>query len=457
MKRIPIAILSLLFALGPAQPALAFNPNLLLSDFELTDGSALSKAGIENFLQSKGGELARKRFTTPFGEQKAADIIYSAGKHYGISQKYLLVRLQTEQSLVTNPNPSDRAYNFATGYGCPDTAPCSSTTRGFYNQVHWAARVISEYYLPSIAATGCRGQFCIGRATTVQDWDQARSVTPENAATVALYNYTPHVYNGNFNITKFMSQWFTRVFPDGAFVREAGADNYYLIEFGKKRKFRSLSVAASHYDLRKAIPATGSELGAYEPGTEFVFPEYSLIRSPRGTVFLIIDGQKRGIPSREVFRSLGFHPEEVQEAAWADINLLPDGPVITLESAYPVGALLQSVSTGGITYVENGVRRAIYSRDIFVSNYKGQKTISVTQDEIEKYGTGDPVRFKDGEIVTSTDDRAVYFISNGERRPIANREVFDSLGLKWSNLITTDNRSLSLHPIGATLDTTTQE
>ena len=51
----------------------------------------------------------------------------------------ILVLLQKETSLITDPIPNDGDYRKATGYGCPDTAACSSKYYGFKNQIRKAA------------------------------------------------------------------------------------------------------------------------------------------------------------------------------------------------------------------------------------------------------------------------------------------------------------------------------
>ncbi len=449
-----------LFSFGQKAHAV-FNANLLLEDSELTDNHAMTKAGVLQFLRTKGSALANLVFESVGGIKKAAaDIITDAGEYYGVSQKYLLVRLQVEQSLVTDVAPTQRQLDFAAGYGCPDSTGCDSQYKGFFNQVNWSAKTMQgAKYLGGIRATG-RTISGWGPGITKRTLDNIE-VTPANAATAALYTYTPWVgkygggdqrWGGSSLIWKKFNDWFARQFPDGSLLKESGKDNYYIIESGKKRLFRSLTVLTSSYDPRKALTATTAELAAYENGSPIVFPNYSLIRSPRGTIFLIVDGTKRGIASSEVFRTLGFNPEEVQNAPWDDINYYPDGAVINLESAYPAGALLRSATTGGIAYVENGVRHAIYAPEIFYSRFKGRPSITVTQEEIDGYAAGEPATFRDGELVSAQGAPSVYFISNGTKRPIVSRDAFDRLGFRWVNVIWTSQRALDIHPLGEPLD-----
>lgn len=443
-----LCVLSTVLFFSPAVVHAAFDPNFLLSDYDLTDGGALSRKGVQAFLAAKGSGLTTRTFTALNRAVKsAADIIFEVSRQYSISQKFLLVLLQKEQSLITDPTPSERQLDWATGFAvcdsCSTSDPSLQRFRGYANQVTWAAKRIRETYLPLLEKTGRVYQFGRGISTMID----GVSVTPRNNATAALYTYTPHLH-GNQNFVRLWNAWFARRFPDGALVKNTEGKGYYLIAAGKRRPFRSTTVLLSNYDPKKALLASPNDLAAYELGEPIVFQNYSLIRSPRGTIFLIVDGTKRGIASQEVFRTLGFNPEEVQNAKWGDINLYPDGPILDLSSAYPAGALLQSTTTGGITYVEQGIRHAIHSKEILTSRFAGKKIIRVSEREVDQYPAGDPVTFRDGEVITAKGERSVYFISNGQKRPIASREAFTTLGLKWSNVIRTTQRALEIHPTG---------
>lgn len=445
-----------------------FNPHYLLSDAQLTEAGSFSRPGIRDFLKSKGSGLASTTLSTENGEKTAGDIIYDVSKMYRISPQFLLVLLQKEQSLVTTAAPKQTQLDWATGFGvcdsCSKKDPKIQKFKGFFNQVANAAKRFREGYLADLETRG----------TTISGWgpgitknvrclsyEAARGlctagtnvpVTPANKATAALYTYTPHL-QGNANLVRLWEEWFFRKFPDGTLVVDSNSETYYVIEHGQKRQFRSLTVLLSSHDPKKAISASTSELALYPTGDPIVFANYSLVQSPRGTKFLIQDGAKRGIVSNEVFRALGFNPEEVIKAPWNDLNLYPDGPVIDLTSAYPTGTLLKSAQTGGITYIENGVRHAVYDKSLLATRLKNVPRIRVTQEEIDRYPVGDPIRFRDGELIGVPESgQPIYFISNGEKRPLASRQAFDRLGFKWRNIVWTSQRVADLHPAGALLD-----
>jgi hypothetical protein len=129
--------------------------------------------------------------STPAGAISAAQIIYDTSAQYGVSSKALIVLLQKEQGLITDEWPVPRQYQIATGYGCPDTAPCDDQYYGFYNQVSKAAYQFKRY----VSNPGSY-RYKAGQSNSIY-WSPSTScgtssVVIENGATAALYNYTPY-------------------------------------------------------------------------------------------------------------------------------------------------------------------------------------------------------------------------------------------------------------------------
>jgi len=165
-------------------------------------------------------------------------------------------------------------------------------------------------------------------------------------------------------------------------------------------------------------------------------------------VYLIDGDYKRYIESPEVFRAIGFNPEEVIHASDAEINEYLDGVNINSSSIHPTGVLLQSQETGGISYVENGVRHSIYSPQILQSQFSRRVPVVVEQTTIDEYPRGADIKFKDGEIITSPNYRSVFVISNSQRRPIDSADTLNSLGYQCDQIIHTTDKTVSLHPLG---------
>lgn len=456
-----LVIMSLiLLPLSPTRAEFSFNPNYILSDYEFTDKDAYSGSGaIEFFIKSKGGAIANMKFVVGTELKTASEIIYEAAQQENISPKFLLTLLQKESGLVTDSNPSQDRIDWAMGAGICDS--CSKNDpniiakyKGFEKQITWAAE-LNRWYLDEIAEKG----------KTITGWGPGLTkttldginVTPVNAATAALYTYNPWIgkYGGgdpdwgaNSLLWKKWTEWFTRLYPDGSLLREEGTPGVWLIQSGKRRPFTSKTALLSRYSLDKIINVTKNDLDRYEIGKAIKFANYSLLRSSRGTVYLLVDDILRGIASREAFRMIGFNPEEIIDVEQKELAEYTEGQPITIESIYPTGALLQDKITGGVYYVENGVKYPIWSKEIMLVNFKAKKIIPVAPDELEKYTVGEPVKFKDGELVKSAASPSVYVISNGLKLPVPSAEIFEGLGYKWDNIVVTSNKALEAHPIG---------
>lgn len=443
MKKI-FAIISIIFILTPSICLAAeFNPNYIISDNDLIDANSMSTDKIQTFLELKGGAISSYLTLDPAGNQKrASQIIYDAGKYYIISPKFLLVTLQKEQSLITDTDPDQCQYDWATGYGvcdsCSKDDPAIQQYKGFFNQVNWAAKRNRQY----IDQAG-QWNFKVGGTYIIDD----QQVTMENQATVNLYTYTPHIH-GNYLFWTIWYDWFTKKYPDGSLLQVQGTPGVYLIQNGKKRPFLSRTAFISNYDPKKIIIVSKSDIDVYENGFPIKFANYSLIKSPDGRIYMIDGNQKRYITSPEVFRNIGFNPDEVIDVTLQDLSLYEDGEDITLKSTFPTGALLQSKETGGISFVQNGVRHSIWSKEILNSRFKNKQIIKTDQASILQYPLGDPVKFKDGDLVTSPNANGVYVISNGERRGIPSQNVFNALGFQWKNVIRTSDKALFIHPEG---------
>ncbi len=434
-----------------------FNPDYIISDQELTDYNSMSLAQVQKFLEDKGSSLAYYATIDTDGlGRTASEIIWRVAQSYKVSPKVLLVTLQKEQSLITDTTPEQKQLDWATGYGVCDACSLSDPTiqkyKGFATQVDYAAGW-KRWFLENAATLAWAKQPGI---TYLIDTYQ---ITPNNLATAAFYTYTPH-YHGNYNFWKLWQDWFGKFFPDGTVLKEADGTNIWLIQRGLRREFSSYSAFVSRYSPEKLITVSKSELENYELGTPIKFPDYSLLRSPTGTVYLLVGDTRRGFISNEVFKTIGFNPEEVMDATWEDLNLYTENDPITLQSVYPTGALLQDKTSGGVYLVENGIKKPLWSKQFLTLYFKDKNIMAVSADELKKYPTGEPVKFKDGELVLGESSPTVYFISNGERRPIPSEQVFTGLGFKWENIVKTTDKILSLHPtstpiyLGGAVETT---
>ena len=158
------------------------------------------------------------------GWRSAAQIIKDVSSACGVGSKVLLVLLQKEQSLITDEWPFPSQYQKATGFACPDTAPCDSQYAGFFNQVYRAARQYKVY-----RANPNSYRYKARQNNAIQYNPNAGcgsgNVYIENDATAGLYIYTPYQPNqaalnnlygtgdgcsayGNRNFWRMYADWF---------------------------------------------------------------------------------------------------------------------------------------------------------------------------------------------------------------------------------------------------------
>jgi len=477
MKKIYLLyILFFIFGLiyGAETRAEGFDPNNIISDLEILDYSSMNLNDIQKFLEAKGSYLANYSAPDAYGAvRKASEIIYNAAannydcdgavlsdnpteaeraqkcRKIFISPKFILVLLQKEQSLIEDASPSQGHLDWAAGYGCPDSGGCNERWRGFGKQVNSAALQFRDYLdHPQYYTYKVGGSYIFTNPYGTISKEPI-TVTPVNQATAALYNYTPHVYNGNYNFYKIWQRYFTKIYPDGSLLQAQGEAGVWLLQNGLKRPFMSKSALVSRYDINKIIAVNKSDLDKYNTGAPIKFPQYSLIKSPRGTIFLLVDDKKRGFTTMAAFRKMGFNPTEVVSADWEDINAYLDGAPITATSTYPTGALLQNKQTGGVYYVFAGTKAPLTDKIFLTTKFKNKKIIKASPAELEQYQTIGPVLFDDGELLKTPDSPYAYVISGGQKLLIASDEIFKALGYKKENLIIVPPKVLYLYNAGA--------
>lgn len=370
-------------ATAPASAANAadFDPGYIVSDQNFYDGKALDAAGVLLFIASKNpgcyvGATCLLNYTqnTPnmaataycqampgIANESAASIIARVGAACNISQKTMLVLLQKEQSLVTLREASASRFNKATGFACPDTAPCDPAYAGFFYQIYNAARQFNIY-----KARPQNFNHQVGQWNAILYHPNAAcgrgNVYIQNAATAALYNYTPYRPNaaalanlygtgdacssyGNRNFWRMWTDWFgPPTEPPLSLVRVPGSSDTWLLGLGVRYKFTSDALLAQYARFGTVREISASDLGNYYWDGRVV---QRAVASTDGNVFLI-DTWKFAFQSCDQVASYGLNCSAL--------------PLISATQLVPVpsGGWLQHLVVGadGIKWlVQGGVRR----------------------------------------------------------------------------------------------------
>ncbi len=424
-----------------------FNPNYVLTDDDLFDVTDMSYSNLKSFLRSKG-TLADLTVKDIDGKDKvAADVIWRVANSYKINPKYILAVLQKEQSLVEDPEPSQKQLDWAMGYAvcdsCSKNDPAIQDYKGFANQLEYMAKQHREKYFLQLLSSGTTiGGKSVGKTIRVDGQD----VTPQNYATAMLYTYTPHIH-GNLNLWRIWRRWFSLTYPSGTVVRGTPSGKSYLIRFGEKREFASQAVLESMVDVKKIIEASDTELAAYPDGDQVKFPKYSLLRTPDGSVYLLVSNGKRKFSNRAAFDRFGFMDDDILDVEDADVSDIPDLEPITEKTVFPQGALVKTAKSNTVWYVEASIKHAIPDMTFVKLYFQGRPIRTVTQAKLDGYKTGDAYKLQDGELVRGKSSPAVYVVESGELRPIPSAETFETLGWKWQNVVTLPDRIIGTYAV----------
>ena len=148
-----------------------FNPATLISDASFRAVSSMSQAEVQKFLEGQSGILKSYAASDINGTVKpASQIIWEAAQAFDVSPKVVLVTLQKEQGLLSNPAPSASALAWAMGCGSPSSFG-------------------AQIWLGSDSLSVDGAGWYAGITKSCGDG----TVSPTNVSTYSLYTYTPWI------------------------------------------------------------------------------------------------------------------------------------------------------------------------------------------------------------------------------------------------------------------------
>ncbi|MBU1167230.1 hypothetical protein KKC60_02370 [Patescibacteria group bacterium] len=427
-----------------------FEASFLLSDSEYRNPGSMSRDDIQNFLLSKGSELAHITLETSGGQKKAADIIYEEAQEHSINPRLIIITAQKEQGAITDESLSDRQKDWLMGYGVGD-----DELKGIENQIKYSTYQFQGYFdRPQYY------RYQAGRTTTTSDGHQ---VTPQNKATAGLYNYTPSV-SGAEKFQYYWEKWFgsrgsydqaADVIdrPSGSLIRAAGTQGVYLLRDNERFPFWSRGIFDEMgYKMSEVVEISKSEMNSYKATSPMLYPNGTLIRSPQGTVYVVDDFGKRGFRTRKSFDQLGFRMSNVYGINWGEVNLYRENAAIEESTTSHVnGTLIKSPHNGSIYLVWNGKKKPIPDIRVFDRNFHWKNVIDVSKAQFDAYPVAGMELFRDGTLIKD-ESQTIFVIEYGRRRPVGSMEVFKKYGYKMENVIAVPSWLAGLHPYGSMLN-----
>lgn len=501
-----------------------FKPNKLIDDKVFSNTKTFSSAaGIQSFLESKGSLLANKnasflaQLKEPVSNQSlketledphasstsprtAAELIYDAAKSSGLNAQVILVTLNKEQSLITGRQTAtgdqlQRALDFSMGFGCPDSQPCGDIYRGFYFQLFGGVDAENNRYLgaakslmKSFTTPGGRGPYFNGSISKVGDAitlpntvgnyenvQPQQSVILSNSATAALYRYTPHVFNGNYNFWRFFKTWFGSPTggtdsADGAeLIKTSSSGDIYIIE--NNRRYKLLPFVAKIHKIKttKAEKVAKKIMDSYVLAGLYLVPDNNLIKVD-GQYYVFINNQRRLITAAQI-KSMGLSTSNavtVKENEASEYTLGPDFvlintvptptppptlPPVTTPPITPApvvgvqeGAVLKTAAQPDV-YLVTGGKLKLFTYATFVQYNAIQSLQVVSADTLAKYPKDGLVLPKPGSLVKSFGSSTVYFYEEGKKKPM-DAEIFRNRGFSFTNVFELTQAEIDALPLG---------
>jgi len=462
----------------------AFNPNLLISDSAFSDTkSFVGPEGIQKFLESKGSVLAKtsQDFLLMLKEPQssslkealedphpnasklrtAAEIIWDAGQSSGLNPQVILVTLNKEQSLITGQISSDRlqrALDFSLGFGCPDGGGCGDVYKGFYHQLFGGLDESGSRYLGaakslmrSFNTPGGRGPLYNGAPAKVGDTivlantlggytgvQAQQSVTIGNLATAALYRYTPHVFNGNYNFYRFFKEWFS--YPNGTLFKVRNDKNLYVIQDGSIFTVPPLVAKLRGLSSSSAKTISSRELKSYLQGGTYG-PADNTIISVDGKLFVFL-GNVMHPASSFVIAQRKLDPASAITVTELEANVFTRGSVLTP----PDGSVLRGQKNFAVYLVENGTLKLF--TPLTFSQRNAAKIMQIIPDaELDTYPKDGLVAPLSGTIMKTSISPTVYLLENGIKYGLT-AQLFANRGLAFKNIVVISPEEMAAFPNG---------
>lgn len=497
--RVVTSLLSLA-VLMPSVALAEFNPNKLIDDRVFNDTQTFGGSqGIQQFLVSKNSVLAdtstgfllqlrepqdtavKTTLSDPqpnLGRLRtAAELIWDASVKTGINPQVILVTLQKEQSLITK-NFTDnadlqRALNRAMGFGCPDSGGCEALFAGFYYQLFGNLDAQGEKYLGapgslmrSFTTVNGRGPNVdasnqtfgsptvrtsrIGDSITVtntlgggQNPQPTQTVTLTNSATAALYRYTPHAYNGNYNFWRFFDSWFR--YPNGTLLKLPSDNQIYIINNGLKSPIANFVIAARGLNAGAVITVSPNEFASYDTGVAYGPADNTVIRvegEAAGKLYVFQNNTRHPV-SAFVLGQRGLNAASAINVSAAEAAIFPEGTLLTPNE----GTLVQGNASKTVYLIQNSKRMVMTGFTFGQYGFSFKKVVVLPQEEVDSYALGGFLLPKNGTLVRISGDTTVYLLSDSLLHPISGT-VFGLHKYSFRNVIVLNGGELAGASIG---------
>lgn len=383
------------------------------------------------------------------GTKTAAQIIHDAAKACNVNPQVLITVLQKEQSLITDDWPWPIQYRSATGYGCPDTAPCDSEYYGFFNQVYQAAKAYKRYrtYYADF-------NYRAGRSNTIL-WHPngacgTSNVNIQNQATAGLYIYTPYRPNqaalnnlygtgdgcssyGNRNFWRIFNDWFGSsvqgVTPIPVY-KNNNDNKLYAVWDDKKYYIPTWDVMiAWGFHKRPITTVYDNYLNDKVEGEQLT----NIIKTdnPSSSLYLLDDGKRYPVPYTACIKDLSGVIKSTY--SWG-LDCFNSGVVKTFPELFVNTYTAQDITLpemiafqDSVWKLENGKKRRIVDQ-LVIDVLGGWGKVRWMKDLSANQPQG-KIIMRNGYLVKFSNSPQVYLYDNNRLNPVPSMDVLLAWGL----------------------------
>ncbi|MCC7356260.1 MAG: hypothetical protein IT410_01420 [Candidatus Doudnabacteria bacterium] len=468
----------------------AFDPNKLIDDRVFSDTKTFGGAsGIQQFLESKNSILANtsSSFIAKLKEptssalkqgledpqpdlnrqRTAAELIWDAAQHSGMNPQAILVTLEKEQSLITGRKNVDeatlqKALDRALGFGCPDGGGCDNIFGGFYYQLFGNFDAQANRYLgaakslmKSFSTPGGRGPAInngvaakVGETITLDntlggyEGVQARqTIVLSNAATAALYRYTPHVYNGNYNFWRFFNEWFR--YPNNTIIKSGKKGGLFVILNGVKHPAPGFVLQARGLNPSAAITVSKTELESYTTGELLGPADNTVVKVDGESQLYVFISNIKHPASSFVIKQRGLNPDAALKMTEDEADQFKAGAAL----APSPGTIVKGKNDTAVYLVATDGTLQLFTEFTFKQYDAAKKLLIVDDEELKSYEKKGTVPPLDGTIMKSTTSTTVYVLEGGLKKALTG-EIFRNRGYSFANLANFSDEVINAYPDG---------
>lgn len=467
-----------------------FNPNQLIDDKIFVDTQTFGGAeGVQKFLEIKNSVLANVSpdFLVKLKEPEvamlkealedprpnlgrlrtAAELIWDASVQSGLNPQVIIVTLNKEQGLITaakdyTPERLQKALDRAMGFDCPDNAGCGNLFPGFYYQLFGNFDTSGNRYLGSAKSliksyntNGGRGPMTGGKVSKVGDTillenttgsiynaPPSQFITLLNRATAALYRYTPHVFNGNYNFWKFFNEWFR--YPNGTLLSIAGDIKTYIIQNGTKQLVPNFVANARNLALGQKIIVSPNEFDSYPTDKIYGPADDTVVKTNDSNKYFVFVKNIKHPVSEFVLSQRGLKVSNAITITREESLLFESGSVLPPQD----GTIIRGTNEPAVYLVENSKIKLFSEFTFKQRKIVANKIVIVPDEEVftyEKQGFVSPL---DGTLIKTQESPTVYLVENGFKRPLT-YELFKNKGLSFKNTVILSSNEVRSLAVGA--------